>query len=89
MWMGGNVPLGHDANERTLVINPVEAETVRRIFALYRELGCVHRVKEGVTAPKRRTCCERVRFAMTLRWREVDSNHRSLATSRGSRHGKW
>jgi hypothetical protein len=29
-----------------LVINPGEAETVRRIFALYRELGCVRRVKE-------------------------------------------
>jgi hypothetical protein len=46
MWMGGNVPLGYDADERTLVINPAEAETVRRIFALHRELGCVRRVKE-------------------------------------------
>src|SRR6266576_870280 len=46
MWMGGNVPLGYDASARTLVINPAEAETVRRIFALYRELGCVRRVKE-------------------------------------------
>jgi DNA invertase Pin-like site-specific DNA recombinase len=46
MWMGGNVPLGYDASERTLVINPAEAETVRRLFALYRELGCVRRVKE-------------------------------------------
>src|SRR5437868_2091063 len=46
MWMGGNVPLGYDASERTLVINPAEAETVRRIFALYRELGCVRRVKQ-------------------------------------------
>jgi site-specific DNA recombinase len=46
MWMGGNVPLGYDASERTLVINPAEAETVRRIFALYRALGCVRRVKE-------------------------------------------
>src|SRR3981081_1833980 len=46
MWMGGNVPLGYDANERTLVVNPAEAETVRRIFALYHELGCVRRVKE-------------------------------------------
>jgi DNA invertase Pin-like site-specific DNA recombinase len=46
MWMGGNVPLGYDASERTLVINPAEAETVRRIFALYRELGCVRRVKD-------------------------------------------
>src|SRR3989440_5926874 len=46
MWMGGNVPLGYDASERTLIVNPPEAETVRRIFALYRELGCVRRVKE-------------------------------------------
>jgi hypothetical protein len=46
MWMGGNVPLGYDARERTLVINPAEAETVRRIFALYLQLGCVRRVKE-------------------------------------------
>src|SRR6266478_9587459 len=46
MWMGGNVPLGYDATDRTLVINSAEAETVRHIFALYRDLGCVRRVKE-------------------------------------------
>ncbi|HEX3418877.1 MAG TPA: recombinase family protein, partial [Stellaceae bacterium] len=46
MWMGGNVPLGYDADERTLLVNPAEAETVCRIFALYRVLGCVRRVKE-------------------------------------------
>jgi len=46
MWMGGIVPLGYDASERTLVINSAEAETVRCIFALYRELGSVRRVKE-------------------------------------------
>jgi site-specific DNA recombinase len=38
--------IGYDASERTLVINPTEAETVRYIFALYRELGCVRRVKD-------------------------------------------
>jgi DNA invertase Pin-like site-specific DNA recombinase len=46
MWMGGNVPLGYDTSERTLVINPTEAKTVRDIFALYLELGCVRRVKD-------------------------------------------
>src|ERR1700731_823253 len=46
MWMGGNVPLGYDASERTLVINPAEAGIVQRIFALYHELGGVRRVKE-------------------------------------------
>src|SRR6185437_363573 len=29
MWMGGNLPLGYDALDRKLVINPAEAETVR------------------------------------------------------------
>src|SRR5262249_33371340 len=37
---------GYNASERTLVINPAEAETVRRIFALYLQLGCVRRVKD-------------------------------------------
>ena len=46
LWMGGIVPLGYDASERTLVINPAEAETVRQIFARYREFGCVRRVKQ-------------------------------------------
>src|SRR6202022_821121 len=57
MWMGGNVPLGYDANGRTLVINPAEAETVRRVFALYRELGCVRRVKEEADRLGLRTRC--------------------------------
>ncbi len=46
MWMGGNVPLGYDASERTLIVNPAEAETVRCIFALYLKLRGVRRVKE-------------------------------------------
>jgi site-specific DNA recombinase len=57
MWMGGNVPLGYDPSERTLVINSAEAETVRRIFALYRELGSVRRVKEEADRLGLRTKC--------------------------------
>jgi DNA invertase Pin-like site-specific DNA recombinase len=57
MWMGGNVPLGYDASGRALVINPAEAETVRRIFALYREFGCVRRVKEEADRLGLRTKC--------------------------------
>ena len=41
MWMGGNVPLGYDVQDRKLVINPVEAETVRHIYKRYAELGSV------------------------------------------------
>ena len=46
MWMGGFVPLGYEASERSLVINEAEAETVRRLFRLYLEHGSVRRVKE-------------------------------------------
>ena len=45
LWMGGYVPLGYDAKDRTLVINPKEAETVRTIFKQYLELGAVRPLK--------------------------------------------
>jgi DNA invertase Pin-like site-specific DNA recombinase len=46
MWMGGNLPLGYEVRDRKLVINYAEAETVRSIYRLYRELGSVRRLKE-------------------------------------------
>jgi site-specific DNA recombinase len=41
MWMGGWTPLGYDVVDRRLVVNQVEAELVRRIFARFLELGSV------------------------------------------------
>ncbi len=46
MWMGGFVPLGYDAKDRSLMINEAEAETVRTVFQLYLEHGNVRRVKD-------------------------------------------
>src|ERR1700757_4337170 len=46
LWMGGLVPLGYEVHARQLVVVESEAETLRRIFVSYRELGCVRRVKE-------------------------------------------
>jgi hypothetical protein len=46
LWMGGVVPLGYDLRERGLVINPVEAELVRRIFRRYLELGSVRLLRD-------------------------------------------
>jgi site-specific DNA recombinase len=37
-WTGGTVPLGYEAKDKKLVIDKVEAETVRTIFRLYLEL---------------------------------------------------
>jgi site-specific DNA recombinase len=44
LWMGGNVPLGYEADHRTLRIVPDEAETVRALFDLYESLGTVSAV---------------------------------------------
>jgi hypothetical protein len=44
--MGGWVPLGYDADGRTLMINEAEAETVRQLFRLYLDLGTVAAVEE-------------------------------------------
>ena len=45
LWMGGLVPLGYDADGRTLKINEAEAATVRRLYDLYQEHGTVREVK--------------------------------------------
>ncbi len=50
MWMGGCPPLGYDAQGRTLVVNPSEAETVRAIFRRYLELGSVNRLRAELQA---------------------------------------
>ncbi len=54
LWMGGNLPLGYDRHPdpkaRTLVINEQEARTVRHLFGLYDELGCLRKVEERTTA---------------------------------------
>lgn len=38
MWVGGNVPMGYDVVNKKLVINPAEAEIVRRVFQRYIEI---------------------------------------------------
>jgi site-specific DNA recombinase len=63
MWMGGVVPLGYDASERTLVVNPAEAETVRNLFALYLELGCVAGSRRRPTASGSARSAARLRAA--------------------------
>jgi hypothetical protein len=41
IWVGGPVPLGYRAVDKKLEIVPQEADLVRKIFALYVELGSV------------------------------------------------
>lgn len=46
LWMGGNLPLGYEADGRTLRIDEVEAKTVRTLYELYLEHGLIRVVKE-------------------------------------------
>jgi DNA invertase Pin-like site-specific DNA recombinase len=57
MWMGGTVPLGYDVEDRKLVVNETEAETVRHIYRRYLELGTVQRLigaleREGIVSKR-------------------------------------
>ncbi|MCH8890810.1 MAG: recombinase family protein, partial [Myxococcales bacterium] len=46
MWMGGLPPLGYDVQDKKLVANEAEAETVRTLFRLYLEHGTVKKLVE-------------------------------------------
>jgi site-specific DNA recombinase len=48
LWMGGTVPLGYDVFERRLVINPLEAETVRAIYKRYLGVGSIRLLKQDL-----------------------------------------
>ncbi|WP_138423419.1 recombinase family protein [Maritimibacter alexandrii] len=64
LWMGGNVPLGYDrppdGATRVLRVNPEESRTVRRLFELYADHGCLRRVedaarREGLRSKERKS----------------------------------
>jgi site-specific DNA recombinase len=48
MWMGGTTALGYDVSDRRLVINAVEAETVRHIYQRYLELRSVRLLRDDL-----------------------------------------
>jgi site-specific DNA recombinase len=59
-WTGGTVPLGYEANDKKLVVNQTEAETVRTIFRRYLELKSFARLvadldKRGIVTKRRNT----------------------------------
>lgn len=49
-WTGGTVPLGYDATDKKLVINPAEAKIVRIIFSRYLELKSFQRLIDDLNA---------------------------------------
>jgi site-specific DNA recombinase len=57
-WTGGSVPLGYDRKDKRLLVNPVEAKTVRMIFDQYLTLRSFQKViaelnAKGIVTKKR------------------------------------
>jgi site-specific DNA recombinase len=50
MWMGGKVPLGYDVRDRRLVVNEVEARTVRMIFERFLLVGSATTLAKDLAA---------------------------------------
>ena len=55
LWMGGFVPFGYRAKDRTLIIDKDEAETVRLIYSRYLELGTVSALEAELAERNLRT----------------------------------
>ncbi|MFQ6552648.1 recombinase family protein [Aestuariibius insulae] len=45
LWMGGLVPLGYQAEGRSLKIDETEAATVRMLYKLYQQHGCLRETR--------------------------------------------
>lgn len=57
-WTGGSVPLGYDCKDKRLIVNPVEAKTVRMIFDRYLALRSLQKLiaeldAKGIVTKKR------------------------------------
>lgn len=65
MWMGGMIPLGYDVVDKKLVVNEVEAETVRHIMRRYVELGSVADLMDALTSEGVRTKVQHCRNGRT------------------------
>ncbi len=55
MWMGGPAPLGYEVKERNLVIDEVEAETVRHVYQRYAELRSIGALVDELARSHHRT----------------------------------
>jgi site-specific DNA recombinase len=65
MWMGGTVPIGYVVQNRSLVIDPADAEIVQTVFRRYLDLKSVPALAEDlrrkdVRSPKRTSASGRI-----------------------------
>jgi site-specific DNA recombinase len=66
MWMGGCPPLGYDVRDRKLVVNEIEADLVRLIFARFLRVGSTTKLAQELRRAGHTTKC----------WTTQDGRHR-------------
>lgn len=96
MWMGGVPPLGYDIDDKKLVVNEPEAETVRHIFERYVAIGSVHELRDelatdGIVSKRRTSRQGRISggrpFARGARYRLLQNPiYRGEISHKGERH---
>src|SRR5206468_3918796 len=90
IWTGGSVPLGYNAKDKKLVINKVEAETVRNIFRLYLELGSFSKLVAELDRRKIVTKRRNVKFSDSgamLQGKLFDDKGNRMGPSFSSKNG--
>jgi DNA invertase Pin-like site-specific DNA recombinase len=55
IWMGGPIPLGYAVKDRALLIDPIEAKTIRFIFDQYCKLQSIQAVADAINKTGTRT----------------------------------
>jgi DNA invertase Pin-like site-specific DNA recombinase len=58
MWMGGNVPLGYEREEKCLIINPAEAEQIKFTFDYFLKCKNVRELRKELA---KRSYCTKIR----------------------------
>lgn len=75
LWMGGNIPLGYDADGRSLKINEAEAEAVRALFDLYLANGTAKSVARAANEQGLRTKLRNTPSGETTGGRQFSAGH--------------
>jgi site-specific DNA recombinase len=75
MWMGGTIPMGYDCVDRQLIVNPIEARMVLKLYRTYLRLGCVRKLKEFL---------DKNRILSSVRMSGTGRSHGGAPYSRGA-----
>lgn len=75
MWMGGQVPLGYRAKDRSLIIDPVEASLVKHIYGLYEETRCLSEVEARLEREGLRTAQRTLKDGRVVGGRRFSRGH--------------